>query len=94
MKDDFLFFSTESASGDLYQLSLAQRTPRRLAVGQQGDIDTVAYDPTEMKVYWAIQATGLIHRANIDGSDMQVVYRTYGSSSEYSVSIGGFIHIV
>ena len=94
VQDNFLLFSTESAPGDLYQLSLGQRTPRTLIVRQQGDINTVACDPTDMKMYWAIHATGVIYRANIDGSDTQTVYRTYGSSSEYRVYISGFIHIV
>ena len=94
VQDNFLLFSTESAPGDLYQLSLAQRTPRTLIARQQGDIDTLACDSTEMKMYWAIHATGVIYSASIDGSNTQAVYRTYGSSSEYSVSISGFIHIV
>ncbi|KAI0238464.1 hypothetical protein LSAT2_010821 [Lamellibrachia satsuma] len=71
VNDNFLLFGTTEQGGNLYQMNLANGSMRKIPLKHLGFVESVAYDPIELKAYFTDGES--IGRTNLNGTNKEIV---------------------
>ena len=72
VQDNFLLI-TDSKEGGLFQVDISAETAWKIPVSHQSNPITVAFDPTDSKIYWTDVEAKVIKRCNLNGTDEELV---------------------
>ena len=70
--DEFLLIADDK---ELYQVSLEKEFVWKIPLKKQANINSVAYDPVETRVYWTESTTAVIKRAFLNGTHEESIHQ-------------------